>query len=178
MLEGLLRAMLSRMTEIERRVAGMEWRGKVTDVDASGSRIKIAIGEDEDGQEVKSPWVPVSQRAGALKIHSLPSTGEVVTLRSESGDIRQAVASQFHWTDDNQSPSDDGEIHKITFGDVSITLSSSGLQVVAGGVTFDFTASGFEQTGGHQKHDGVNTGGDHIHGGVLHGSDVTDVPAN
>lgn len=178
MMADLLRAMMSRVTEMERRLAGMEWRGKVTDVDAAGSRIKIAIGEDEDGQEVKSPWVPVSQRAGALKIHSLPSVGEAVTLRSESGDIRQAAASQFHWTDDNQSPSDDGEIHKITFGDVSITLSSSGLQMVAGGVTFDFTGAGFEQTGGHQKHDGKNTGTDHIHGGVLPGGGNTDVPAN
>lgn len=178
MMADLLRAVMSRVTEMERRLAGMEWRGKVTDVDAAGSRIKIAIGEDEDGQEVKSPWVPVSQRAGALKIHSLPSVGEAVTLRSESGDIRQAAASQFHWTDDNQSPSDDGEIHKITFGDVSITLSSSGLQMVAGGVTFDFTGAGFEQTGGHQKHDGKSTGSDHIHGEVLRGSQLSGPPAN
>lgn len=108
----------------------------------------------------------------------MPSVGEAVTLRSESGDIRQAAASQFHWTEDNQSPSDDGEIHKLTFGDVSITLSSSGLQLVAGGTTFDFTGAGFEQTGGHQKHDGKNTGSTHIHGGVVPGGGKTDVPAN
>jgi len=175
---SLARALLSRITELERRMAGMEWRGAVTDVDASGSRIKIEIGTDEDGSPVKSPWVPVSQRAGALKIHSMPSQGEVVTLRSESGDIRQAVASQFHWTDQNQSPSGDAEVHKLTFGDVAITLSPAELLINVGGVSYRFAAAGYDQVGGHHKHDGKNTGSDHIHGGVVPGGANTTEPAN
>ncbi len=170
----LLRSILSRVMEHERRLAGMEWRGKVTDI--QGSKIRIEIGTDEDGQPVKSPWVPVAQRAGALKLHSMPSIGEAVALRSESGDIRQASAHPHHWTDDNQAPLDDPNIHKMVFGGVEVFITDSAITAKVGGVTYEFTAAGLKQTGGDIFHDEVSIGKNHDHGEVFRGSDYSGPP--
>lgn len=175
---NLATAILARITEIERRIAGTEVRGKVTHVDAGKALARIEIGKDEDGNSVLSPWMPYAQKAGSLKVHSAPSVGEVMAVRAESGDIQQGVLHPFHWSETNQAPSQDGEIHKLTFGDVTITLSNGGVELVAGGVTFSWTGTGFEQSGGEISHDGTNIGKDHIHGGVLPGGGLSGVPAN
>jgi hypothetical protein len=162
-MSALVRTLLSRITELERRIGGMNMKGRVTDVDPATKKVRFEIGQDEDGNPVKSPWVLVKQRAGALKIFSMPSVGELVEGTSDCGDIAQATVSPCHWTDDNQSPSDDGEIHKLTFGDVVFTLSSGGVLLEAGGVTYRFDGTGFVQQGGKQEHDGKNVGADHKH---------------
>ena len=157
------RAVMARLTEMERRQAGMEIRGKVAAVDPEKALAKIEIGEDEDGTPVLSPWVPYAQKAGALKLHSAPSVGEPMVIRSESGDIQQGTLYPHHWSDENPAPSQDGDIHKLVFGDVTVTLSGSGITLVAGGVTFVFDGDGFRQEGGEQSHDGKNVGSTHIH---------------
>lgn len=175
-MSAMIRAVLARVTELERRIGAINMKGRVTDVDPATKKIRFEIGTDEDGNPVKSPWVPVKQRAGALKIHSLPSVGELVEATSDCGDVSQATASPCHWTDDNPSPSDDGDVHKLTFGDVSITVSSGGLTMNAGGVEFIFDGSGFRQNGGSIKHDGVVIDKTHDHGGVVRGGLFTDPP--
>ena len=60
----------------------------------------------------------------------------------------------------------------------SIAIKDGEIRIKVGGSTWTFTASGFDQTGGHHKHTGKNTGKDHVHGGIVAGGDNTDVPSN
>lgn len=175
-LSPLLRSAFARLHELERRVAGSEMRGKVTDVDPAKAMVRIEIGKDSDDQPVKSPWTPYKQTAGALKLHNPPSVGQVMAIRSETGDIEQGVAEAFHWSDDNAANSTDGDAHKLTFGDVTIDLTGGGLKLTAGGCVFDFTGTGFVQTGGLQEHDGHNVGKDHLHTEVTPGSALSGPP--
>lgn len=172
----IIREIGDRLQEHNRRLAGATMRGKVTEVDPAKKIVRIEIGKDEDGNPVKSPWVPYKQTAGALKLHNPPSVGQVMGITAESGDVEQGVAEPYWWSDDNESPSDSGDEHKLTFGDVTITLSSGGLSLTVGGTTFDFTGGGFTQTGGRQEHDGKSVGADHRHADVVTGPDQTGLP--
>jgi hypothetical protein len=147
----IMRSIYERLGEHERRLAGSQWVGKVTHVDTEKHLIRIALGKDDDGGKVLSPWVPVAQVAGALKLHSLPSVGQVMAVRSEAGDIEQGVAEPYHWTEDNPSPSDKGDEHIMTFGDVRIELRGDEivinvprLFVKCGGTTFELTGGGLK----------------------------------
>ena len=175
-LSPILRSIIARLQENDRRLAGGEVRGKVTEVNASEAWVRLEIGKDADGNPVLSPKVPYKQTAGALKLHNPPSVGQTMTIRSDSGDIEQGVAEAFHWSDDNPANSTDGEAHKLTFGDVTVDLSSGGLMLTVGGVTFNFTGDGFSQNGGQQKHDNHDVGVTHKHTEVVKGSDLTGPP--
>ena len=50
--------------------------------------------------------------------------------------------------------------------------------VLAGDVTAAALDAGVAIEGGKVTHDGKNIGSSHIHGGVVSGGDLTDVPAN
>lgn len=174
----LNRAIFAKLQELERRAAGGEWRGKVTDIDLSkeGGMVRIALGKDPEGQPVKSPWVRYKQTAGAMKVHNPPSIGQTMAIRSEAGDLEQGLAEPYGWSNDNPANSDAEDEHVLTFGDVTITLSGGALVCAIGGVTFSFSGEGFVQTGGKQEHDGKNVGTDHKHGDVTPGSSPTGVP--
>jgi hypothetical protein len=172
----LLRSAFSRLHELERRLAGSEIRGKVTQVDAQKARVRIEIGKDSDDQPVESPWIPYKQTAGALKLHNPPSVGQPMVIRAETGDIEQGVAEPYHWSDENPANSTDGDAHKLTFGDVTVDLSNGGLKLTCGGTVFDFTGSGFNQTGGSVKHNDHDIGDSHTHTGVVSGPSVTGPP--
>ncbi|TIS37507.1 hypothetical protein [Mesorhizobium sp.] len=179
----ILRSIFERLQEHERRLAGSQWTGKVKQVDAAKHVVRIVLGKDDDGAEVLSPWLPVGQVAGALKLHSLPSVGQVVSARAEAGDLEQAVIQPFHWTDENPSPSQDANEHVMTFGDVKITLISGGLKFEVGGTTVEFTGTKvrvqtdeFETHGSSLKHNDKEIGSTHKHGGVEPGGSDTDVP--
>lgn len=192
-IEPLFRSVFSKIQEHDRRFAGSEVRGKVTEVNASEAWVRLEIGKDADGQPVLSPKVPYKQTAGTLKLHNPPSVGQTMTIRSDSGDIEQGVAEAFHWSDENAATSTDGEAHKLTFGDVTVDLTSSGLvftvggatmtvngsgvTITVGGTTFALTAAGFTQTGGQQQHNGKDVGDTHTHTGVATGGATTGPPA-
>jgi hypothetical protein len=175
---GVLRDVLERLQESNRRLAGVEMRGKIPEngIDAAKKKIRVVLGKTPEGEDVLSPWVPVKQVAGALKLHSLPSVGQVMSIRSETGDIEQGVAEPFHWSDDNPAPSDDPEEHLLQFGDVTVSLKSGGLRVSVGGCVWDFTSSGFDQTGGSIQHDGVPIDKTHVHKDVTFGPDLSGPP--
>lgn len=166
---NLMSRLLRRIIELERRGAAQEMRGKVADVDVAKKMARVDIGKDEDGNPVLSPWLPYKQIAGALKFHQPPTVGQLMTLRSASGDVQQGVLEPFHWSDDNPSPSDDAASNVMTFGDVTVEVTAGGIKATVGGTVYNFTADGFIQTGGKQEHDGLNVGSDHVHGGVVRG---------
>lgn len=174
----LLRSIFERLQEHERRIGGHEWRGKVKEVDPAKQIVRISLGKDDDGGEVLSPWLPYKQTAGAMKFHNPPSVGQVMAIRSEAGDIEQGLAEPYRWNDENVSPSDDGETHKLTFGDVTITITSASVQVQVGGVTHTISAEGLKTTGGRIEHDEKNIGSTHRHEDVMPGSALTGVPAS
>lgn len=83
--------------------------GRVTDRDPKKHRIRIEIGLDDEGESVKSPWIPYSQIAGARKVHSVPSIGQQMRMVCPNGDPCQALAVPLTWWNDNPSPSEDGD---------------------------------------------------------------------
>lgn len=83
--------------------------GRVTDRDPKKHRIRIEIGLDDEGESVKSPWIPYSQIAGARKVHSVPSIGQQMRIICPNGDPCQALAVPLTWWNDNPSPSEDGD---------------------------------------------------------------------
>jgi phage baseplate assembly protein gpV len=168
-----LRALKRETHELRRRIAGVEVRGKVKEVDANKLMLRLEIGKTDTGGSVLSPWVPWKQTAGALKIHSGPSIDQVMVIRSESGDIEQGVAEPFYWSETNPSPSNDLDEHVATLGDVKITLKGDSLLFEIAGVSLEISGAGVTINGGRVEHDGQNIGSTHVHGGVVKGSDDT-----
>lgn len=175
-LVNLLRSIYTRIGELERRVAGQEMRGKVTDVDPEKALVRVEVGKDDDGNPVKSPWVPYKQMAGALKIHSPPSVGQTMAIRSETGDVEQGIAEAFHWSDDNPANSTAGDAHKLTFGNVTIDLTGDSVVLSSGGVSVTIDGSGLHVTGGTIDHDGVTIDKTHTHTMVVPGGGESGPP--
>ena len=106
---------IKSLTEAHRQIASLQWskdhsvvHGRVSDVDAKKHRCRLIIGTDEDGKDVKSPWVPYSQIAGTRKVHSAPSKGQQMTIMAPNGDYSQSLAFPLTWWNENPSPSEDG----------------------------------------------------------------------
>lgn len=181
-IHNAFRAIFERLQEIERRAAGAQWTGKVKHVDAEKHLIRLVLGKGEDG-EVLSPWLPVGQVAGKLKIHSMPSIGQVVTARAEGGDLEQAIIDPYHWTDENPSPSTDEDEHVLTLGSVRITLTAGGIKAEVGGTSVELTdgemklnSETIAATGTSMTHNSKRIDSEHRHKDVMVGSDLTGLP--
>jgi phage baseplate assembly protein gpV len=106
--------------------------GTVEQVDAKKQRLRIRLGEGDEGAPFLGPWVPYAQIAGDLKLHAPPSKGQQMTMLNPTGDFRQAVAIPLTWSDRNQSPSEKPDEHVLTFGSVRVTLKESELEFKVG----------------------------------------------
>jgi phage baseplate assembly protein gpV len=184
----------ARIAELERRFSGVMRHGTVEEVDAGKQRVRLNFGKDMGGEPFLSPWVPYAQIAGALKVHTPPSKGQQFTALSPNGDWQQAVALPMTWSDQNKSPSSKGDENVLTYANVTVTIkddlskvvvgaaslnvASAAVTIKVGGVNVEITDAGVAITGGKVTHDGKNIGSTHIHGGVVPGGGVTDVPAN
>lgn len=184
----------ARVAEIERRYSGTMRHGTVEEVDPAKQAVRLNLGKDVDGKPFLSPWVPYAQIAGALKVHTPPSKGQQFTMLAPTGDWQQAVALPMTWSNQNKSPSSKGDENVITYGNVALTLKDDLTKVVVGGTDFEVTGDHVKATiggvsvvisgdgmaiaGGRVTHNGKNIGSTHIHGGVVSGGDLTDVPAN
>jgi phage baseplate assembly protein V len=183
----------ARIAELERRFSGVMRHGTVEEVDAGRQRVRLNFGKDVEGKPFLSPWVPYAQISGALKVHTPPSKGQQFTALSPNGDWQQAVALPMTWSDQNKSPSSKGDENVLTYGNVTVTLkdglcevvvgaatlklTSAAVTVKVGGVNVEVSDAGVAITGGKVTHDGKNIGSTHIHGGVVPGGGLTDVPA-
>jgi len=180
----IFRRIFERLSEHERRLAGTEMRGRVRHVDATKARVRLAIGKDSDGEDVLSPWVPYAQTAGKLKIHSAPSVGQAMAVRSETGDIEQGVAHPFHWTEDNAALSQSGDEHILSLGSVTVRLIDDGLELKVGDTIVSFTGSKvgirtahLDVDGSSITHNDHEIGSTHKHTGVMPGGALTGPPA-
>ena len=161
--------------------------GSVEEIDAEkGYRIKL--GEGDDGPYL-SGWVPHPETGKT----SVPlKKGQRVALLAPGGDIRQALLLRSGYSDEHSSPNSDMEANvfedagvKVTvassslvivIGGMTATFSGDGLVMTAGGTTFSLTGAGFAQTGGQQTHNSINVGDTHKHKSVTAGPDETGEP--
>jgi phage baseplate assembly protein gpV len=132
----------SRLTEIERRMAGIMRHGTVAEVDPARQRMRLDFGpaHGSDGRFL-SPWVPYAQFSGALKVHTPPTVGQQFTAMSPSGDFQQAVAVPLTHHEGNPSPSTAGDENVITYGNVRMTLADDLARVDVGGSILKMTAA-------------------------------------
>lgn len=131
-----------------------------------------------DAHGVESFSVPWLEQAGDVVEWNPITAGQRVMLFSPSGDMSRAFIMPGGFTDDVPQPHNKAAEKRVKIGGCVITQSASGLAIEVEGVTYEFTGSGFTQTGGKQEHDGKNVGSTHVHGGVAPGASNTDVPAN
>lgn len=147
--------------------------GPIEQIDAKrGYRIKL--GEDENGQPFLSPWYPHPESGGDTSTWAPLSRGQIVGMINPTGDPRQGILLRGGFSDSNQPPSNDLLANVLKAFGVTVTIKDgtvhiSGNFVVEGNVDFK---------NGHVKHNGKNIGDTHIHGGVVPGAAMTDVPAN
>ena len=147
MIETLLSKLLTRLNELDRRVTGTEFRGRVEMVDIDTQRVRLRIGTDPDGNAVLSPWTPYKQTAGAMRFHNPPSVGQSMKINSEAGDLQQGLAEPYHWSDGFEAISNNPDQHRMVFGDVAIEVNESSVVISVGGVTWTLDANGEHTTG-------------------------------
>lgn len=129
---------INRIAKLETRMGNMVRYGTVSQVDAAKKKMRLRLGSsDEDA--FLSPWVSYSQTAGALKIHTPPSVGQQFAMFSDNGNLKQAVAMPFTWKDGNESPSDLGNEHVLTYGSVKMAIRDKQAIIEVGGAKIDVT---------------------------------------
>lgn len=175
-LRDIIESYGQRLAEMERKLSGMIRQGPVAQVDAARQRVRLEIGQGDDGP-VLGPWVPYAQQGGALAVHTPPTARQNMMMVSPSGDPQQAVALPYTFSDQHKSPSQSPSENVLTYAGATFKLDASGLSISKGGVTVTITAAGLEVTGGDVKNDGKSIGKNHKHTGVESGSDQTGEPA-
>ena len=133
--------LVARVTDLERRVAGVMRHGSVAEVDPERQRIRLDFGQTHGGQgRFLSPWLPYAQFSGALRVHTPPTVGQQFTVMSPTGDFQQAVAVPMTHHAGNPSPSTAGDENVITYGNVRMTLADDLVRIVVGGSTLEITS--------------------------------------
>ncbi len=111
-----LREVIDHLARVHARAAEVGSRhernhrpGPITDVDTTKTppRARIQVGVDEDGNVVKSPWVPYAQIAGARKVYTPPSVGEQGMFHSPDGDFEQGYIIPLTFSNKVPAPSQD-----------------------------------------------------------------------
>lgn len=176
-LETTLARLVDRLERLERiqsrqdtRLNNIMREGKVVEVDHKNG---LAI---VDAHGVRTKPIPWLQQAGDIVEWNPPAVGQRVVVMSPDGEIGRGFIMPGGFTDQVPAPHDKGAERRTKIGNCVLTQSENGLSLTVGGTTFDFTADGFDQTGGRQTHDGVLTDKDHVHGDVTPGSANTGKP--
>jgi phage baseplate assembly protein gpV len=134
--------LVARVTDLERRVAGVMRHGTVAEVDPGRQRMRLDFGPTHGGRgRFLSPWLPYTQFSGALRVHTPPTVGQQFTVMSPSGDFQQAVAVPLTHHAGNPSPSTAGDENVITYGNVRMTLADDLVRVDVGGSLLKMTAA-------------------------------------
>jgi phage baseplate assembly protein gpV len=134
--------LVARVTDLERRVAGVMRHGTVAEVDPKRQRMRLDFGPTHGGQgRFLSPWLPYAQFSGVLRVHTPPTVGQQFTVMSPTGDFQQAVAVPLTHHAGNPSPSTAGDENVITYGNVRMTLADDLVRVDVGGSLLKMTAA-------------------------------------
>lgn len=138
----------ARVAHLEHRFANTARHGTVEEVDTEKQRLRLRLGEDDQGKPFIGPWIPYAQMAGALKVHAPPSVGQQYTLFAPTGDWQQAVAVPFTWSDQNPSPSQKQDENVITYGNAKIELRDGQLKMTVGDAVLDIASGKITMTVG------------------------------
>lgn len=145
---------LSRTVQGEHRIANSIMYGTVSAVSDDGRRVRVVVGEDEDGA-VSGPWIPIGQWDGVMKMRLRPKVGQQVVMLAPSGDWEQAKALPFTWSDGSPPPSEDpsedvfeqgamriafkSDSIEMKVGDTILLISNDGVKIRKGGTELDLT---------------------------------------
>jgi phage baseplate assembly protein gpV len=134
--------LVARVTDLERRVAGVMRHGTVAEVDPGRQRIRLDFGPAHGAEgRFLSPWVPYAQFSGELRVHTPPTVGQQFTVMSPTGDFQQAVAVPLTHHAGNPSPSTAGDENVVTYGNVRMTLADDLVDVDVGGSLLRMTSA-------------------------------------
>lgn len=142
-IEGFFSKLLSEIDDLKQRLANTVRHGTVHpgSVDPKAGTVRLRIGGTDD-KPLLSPPVRYAQQAGALKIHTPPSDWQQMTLFSPGGNSRLGVAMPFGWSNENKSPSEKGDEHVVTLGDLLIRAKGNEFFVQRGEQQFHFKPDG------------------------------------
>lgn len=169
-LPRILSDVFRRLADLERKSRGQSMEGRVTEVDAINGLFRVELA---DG--FKTGWIPArSASSGALKMQADPTVGQMVVVRSESGDLTDAAIEGSGFTDDR--PHDKAGEWFVSVGDSSLLFTADRIVLGVGGSSVTITAGGIAMAGPTVTHDGKDIGKTHTHGGVMGGSSNTNPP--
>lgn len=105
-LGDIIADLFHRIETVERRISNQTRYGVVTEVKAGEGVARVKLNEDEEtGKPFLTGWLPWTTPAcGALKVNMPPSVGQQVAVRSESGDLTDAVIDMALRSDANPLP--------------------------------------------------------------------------
>ncbi len=153
---------------------GSNKRGIVVDRDPKKMRVKVQFKDEDD---TVSFWVDVLSRAsGKTKGFMMPDVDDevwcAVDMKGEDGCI---IGSKYN--DKDTPPFGGNDDVGVTFpgGSIHIDRASGAVTIEVNGPV-KIKGSAIELESATLTHNGKNVGHDHKHGGVLKGSDATDVP--
>lgn len=169
-LPRILGDVFRRLSDLERRSRGQGMEGRVSDADPAKGLYRVELA---DG--FKTGWIPArSASSGALKMQAEPTVGQMVMVRSESGDLTDAAIEGSGFAGDR--PHDKNGEWMVTLGASSLLMTADSIVLVVGGSSVTITAGGIAITGPTVTHDGKNIGKTHTHGGVARDNGNTDPP--
>lgn len=169
-LPRILADLTRRIAELERRSRGQGMEGRVVEADPAQGLYRVDLG---DG--FLTGWIPArSLSTGDLKMQAEPTVGQMVMVRSESGDLTDAAIEASGFAGDR--PHDrNGELY-LARGAASLLFAEDRIVLSVGGSSLTITAGGIAFSGPSVAHDETNIGKTHTHGGVDRGSSNTNPP--
>jgi phage baseplate assembly protein gpV len=161
-----LRELRKEVVRLNRKLALHRIPGKVAERDPQKRKVRLEIGEDPDtGKKILGPWVRVqSVSAGKFKFFVLPSVGEQMYQESPSGVVGADTVAVFGTFDDeNKHPEQEPDELVIENDTTRFSLKKGQIHLKVDGTAYTFKKEGFEQTGGHIKHDNKKIDSTHKH---------------
>lgn len=164
------------------KTRGMVRRGVLKNIKDDGqtqtASVEVAEGVWRHDVEIMQPYGSASH---------VPADGSLAVVLAIGGDQGDLVVMNVSNPSKRLGKLPEGAVGNYNeHGDRVLVLPDGTVQVAAGtaldvtigGVKFRVSAEGVDITGGHVRHNGVNIGDTHVHGGIVPGSADTDVPSN
>lgn len=124
-MHDVIRELVRRIEELERRHRNVMREAKVVDTDYEKGLIKV-----QDG-DLRSTWVPWVERAGDIRTWTPPAKDEQVILFSPSGEPGQGWVLPGQFSDKFKQNHDKGAEHKMTIGDTFIFAKDGEVRIKA-----------------------------------------------
>jgi len=138
-----------RLAEVDRRFENRSRKGTVAEIDPAKGLARVKLGENKDGKPYLSPWVPWKEVAmGAIKTHFPPAVGEQVELKSDSGDLLDAVIDTSLPSTANPRPHDKAGEAKIQIGETYILMTGDSIEISTGHLKQTASRIDHDQKGG------------------------------